>query len=403
MCGSAVKSQEAPSKIDAIPTVAEVDRIAALGDPVIRNLQITQCYHELSAALAERTGPSANWCTFATWASKQAGQTIRKEDLARTLENALDTAPAATQAAGNVAVSAQRIGAKRDAGEIQESVWDVLNPAAVIDRASDAVGRGNQKVFQEIGHEFARFFSTCLHDVAFDIGKIARFCDELRPGDPPDGQRYLRQAFTRVYQSFFESDAKTRAELLLLANVEIGLHEQTRLQPEIAEALDAAFVDPKQFTRRLIKAIFPYRGWLARLRLFFMRLLGGPTPFDAAIDVLVVVARQQARLIITEHMMTIGLSHGRRLRLGDDLSAEFPASLKQLTNPDLRALLERVDPTPDSPRETGAVDWADLPERLHFIVDLFRCYHESRDLFELPFTPDQVAALKAGRLPGGRL
>ena len=391
------------SVIDAIPTVAEVDRIAALGDPVIRNLQITQCYHELSAALAERTGPSANWCTFATWASKQAGQTIRKEDLARTLENALDTAPAATQAAGNVAVSAQRIGAKRDAGEIQESVWDVLNPAAVIDRASDAVGRGNQKVFQEIGHEFARFFSTCLHDVAFDIGKIARFCDELRPGDPPDGQRYLRQAFTRVYQSFFESDAKTRAELLLLANVEIGLHEQTRLQPEIAEALDAAFVDPKQFTRRLIKAIFPYRGWLARLRLFFMRLLGGPTPFDAAIDVLVVVARQQARLIITEHMMTIGLSRGRRLRLGDDLSAEFPASLKQLTNPDLRALLERVDPTPDSPRETGAVDWADLPERLHFIVDLFRCYHESRDLFERPFTLDQVAALKAGRLPGGRL
>jgi len=116
-----------------------------------------------------------------------------------------------------------------------------------------------------------------------------------------------------------------------------------------------------------------------------------------------VVARQQARLIITEHMMTIGLSRGRRLRLGDDLSAEFPASLKQLTNPDLRALLERVDPTPDSPRETGAVDWADLPERLHFIVDLFRCYHESRDLFERPFTLDQVAALKAGRLPGGRL
>ena len=86
---------------DTFPTVAEVDRIAALGDPAIRNLQITQCYYELSAALAERTGLSANWCTFATWASKQAGQAIRKEDLARTLENALDTAPAATQAAGN--------------------------------------------------------------------------------------------------------------------------------------------------------------------------------------------------------------------------------------------------------------------------------------------------------------
>ena len=386
-----------------IPTVAEVDRIAALVDPVIRNLHITQGYHELSAALAERTGTNANWCTFATWASKQAGQTIRKEDLARTLENALDTAPEATHAAWNVAASAQRIGTKRGAEEIQESIWDVLNPASAIDRASDAVGRGNHKVFAEIGHEFARFFSTCLHDTSFDAGKIARFCDELRSGDPPDGQRYLRQAFTRYYQSLFESDAKARAELLLLANIEIGFHEQTRLQPEIAEALDAAFVDPKQFTRRLIKAIFPYRGWLARLRLFFIRLLGGPTPFDAAIDALVAVARQQVRLIITEHMMTIGLPHGRRLWLGDDLSAEFPALLRQLVNPDLRALLERVDPTPDSTRESGAADWADLPERLHFIVDLFRCYQESSDLLEAPFTPDQVAALKAGRLPGGRL
>lgn len=33
--------------IDPVPTVADVDRVAALPDAVIRNLQITQCYHEL--------------------------------------------------------------------------------------------------------------------------------------------------------------------------------------------------------------------------------------------------------------------------------------------------------------------------------------------------------------------
>jgi hypothetical protein len=66
-------------------------------------------------------------------------------------------------------------------------------------------------------------------------------------------------------------------------------------------------------------------------------------------------------------------------------------------------LLERTDPTPDSLRETGALDWADLPDRLHFIVDLFRCYQERRALLEPPFTDEQVAALTAGRLPGGRL
>ena len=38
--------------INSLPTMVDVDRIAALSDPVIRNLQITQCYHDLAAAMA---------------------------------------------------------------------------------------------------------------------------------------------------------------------------------------------------------------------------------------------------------------------------------------------------------------------------------------------------------------
>src|SRR4030067_665887 len=77
------------------PAIFEVERIAASDDPVIRNLQITQCYHELALAMSSRTGLAANWCTFATWASRQAGQTIRKEDLGRTLEASLGSEAAA--------------------------------------------------------------------------------------------------------------------------------------------------------------------------------------------------------------------------------------------------------------------------------------------------------------------
>lgn len=171
----------------------------------------------------------------------------------------------------------------------------------------------------------------------------------------------------------------------------------------IAEALDAAFVDPKQFRNRLLKAIFPLRGWLARVRLFFMRLFGGPTPFDQALETLVATARHQAHLIITATMMTIGLPHDVRLYLGQDLNVPFPASLQQIRYPELRALLDRIDPTPDSTRDSGAVDWGDLADRIHFIVDLFRCYHESQDLFEPPFSAGQIATLKAGQLPSGRL
>jgi hypothetical protein len=42
----------------SIPTIADVEQICAQEDPVIRNLQITQCYHDL--ALAERSGWNAN-------------------------------------------------------------------------------------------------------------------------------------------------------------------------------------------------------------------------------------------------------------------------------------------------------------------------------------------------------
>jgi hypothetical protein len=387
--------------IDPIPTVAEVERVAALADPVIRNLQITQCYHELAVVMAARTGISANWCTFATWASKQAGQTIRKEDFARILEDALH--PTAMQSLPDVADSARALGSNRTQVEIQETVADVLNPLSALNRASDAVGRGNKKVYEEIGREFARFSTACLNDTVFDAEKINLFCDSLRPGDPPDGQQYLRQAFARYYQALFESDPKTRAELLLLANIEIGYHEQTRLQPEIAEALDAAFVDHRQFRLRLIKALFPYNGWLARLRLFLLRIFDRPSPFDAMLDKLFEEARRRAHRVITEYMMVIGLPGDVRLRLGHDVPAEFPDSLKHLALLDLLTLLEKIDPTPDTPGGSGAVDWARLPDRLHFIVDLFRCYHETAVLFDPPFTPEQIAAMRSGHLPEGRL
>ncbi|NTU64184.1 MAG: hypothetical protein HGB05_12485, partial [Chloroflexi bacterium] len=178
---------------------------------------------------------------------------------------------------------------------------------------------------------------------------------------------------------------------------------QTRLQPEIAEAMNAAVIDHQAFRLRLIKALFPQNGWLVRLRLFLLRVFGQPRPFDAALDSLLAEARRLAHTIVTEYMMTIGLPRDVILHLGEDVPADFPSSLKRITLPDLQTLLARIDPTPDSPRESGAVDWSALPDRLHFIVDLFRCYHESSDLLAPPFTAEQVVALKAGRLPEGRL
>ena len=49
---------------------------------MLRNLRITECYHRLSHELAAAVDAgNANWSTFATWASKTAGNWIRNEEV----------------------------------------------------------------------------------------------------------------------------------------------------------------------------------------------------------------------------------------------------------------------------------------------------------------------------------
>ncbi|WP_374689247.1 hypothetical protein [Promineifilum sp.] len=377
---------------DLIPTPDDVRRIAALDDPVLRNLQITQCYHELARALARHLPGGANWCAVATWASRQAGQSIRREDLRRALERLLRQSADAQAAAQALEAQGAAI-----AGEGPESligaalaVRDALSPAAAFSRTSDAVARGNRKVFEEIGLEFARFLALFAGGPPGESA-LATFLDGLRPSDPPEGQRYLRQAFTH-YHAALSATGKARGELMLLANLEIGLHEQTRLQPEIRAAMDAPIYEPEALRRRLLDELFPDPG--AKLRLAAARLAGRAEPLLTTCDRLVDEAQALGRLAVTELLMTLELSGGRLLRLGDDLRAEYPATLRALSNPDLCALLAPFALAPAERR-----DWSRLPERMRFIADLFRAYHEDESLFAPPFTVGQTATLKAGRRP----
>ena len=131
--------------------------------------------------------------------------------------------------------------------------------------------------------------------------------------------------------------------------------------------------------------------------------LGRPTALDLAIQALLAEVGSQLRQVITETMMTISLPSGVVLKLSEDLAVGFPELLKQITNLGSGYFLGKHDLTPDSLSDTGALDWANLPDRLHFIIDLFRCHQEYHNLFGAPFTPEQVEALKGGRLPTGRL
>jgi hypothetical protein len=385
------------------PSVEEVDRIAAMSDLVLRNLLITRSYHLLSNALARSLGTCANWCTHATWASKQAGQTIRREDLARILEIELAAAPGLSKALGEVISAAAAFGSRLDPLGMRFAGTRTLLGAVVLERVSNAISRGNHKVFAEIGREVARFLETVGEDKAFDATRIARFLEGLRPGELPEGQAALRRAFTHFYEARFESHPKARAERILLANLEIGFHEQTRLQPEIQDALESALPDREDLRKRMLQALFPRAGMLLRLRLRLPRALRRMNPLDRALDHLLDELRRLLRRTLTEVLMRLELPGGRVLRLGRDLSRSFPLSLRTIEHPELRELLKLIDPTRDSVLGSGAEDWADFNERMHFIADFFRGFQEDRSLLEPPFTPAQMNAMLAGRRPIGRL
>lgn len=388
--------------MDSIPTMDQVEAIAALENPVLRNLQITQCYLELSAGLLRITGGNANWCTFAVWASKQAGQTIRKEDLQLILEGVLRTSPGPSQALGELVSALQRLRPERNPEQIRRSIWESFNFYQAIEQTSAAVARGNRKVFAEIAWQFARFYATCLPGGA-PGGNFDDFCGSLAPGAPPDGQDYLAHAFSHLHEAILETDPHRQVELMLLSNIEIGFHEQTRLQPEIQSALDAPFLNETQFVQRLLKQLFPRSTALAlQARALLMKLLGRPPALELAVRLLLSSAQVTLRQALTEMMLSIGLP-GVRLRLWRDLQGEYPVLLRQITHPELARMLAQFDPTPDGPSGSGAVDWASLPERLHFILEFFRLYQQQEMIFSACFSPEQVREIKAGHIPQGRL
>ncbi len=364
------------------PTVADVERITALGDPVLRNLQITQCYSELSREFAARTGGEpANWCTFATWASKQAGQTIRKEDLRRAFERVFSGSPDATSVGNDALAAVADLSAKRGLKRVPDAMRQALLPDCAFERASDAVARGNRKVFEEIGREFARF-------LALPPTELATFPESLRPGDPPEGQEYLRQAFTAYTAAFHESDPKARAELILLANLAIGWHEQTRLQPEIVEAFNSPFDEPVKLRRGLLRHLLRPRFGLA-LRLLAELVPGRRTPVKKVLDELDRHVKQIAHEVVTDLLMTLSLP-GRALNLGRDVPGAFPPELATIDSADLRALLGRIDRTPDTTRGSGARSWANLTDRINYIADLFRVYQDEPRLLGDPFTAEEM-------------
>jgi len=373
----------------------EIAEIGALADPVLRNLRITQVYHELATALAQGLGPeNATWCAFATWASKTAGLSIRCEILRQAVRTqvekatGLEAALARANALGGALLSTgvlRRLQFSHVVGLLDD----------VLERVSESVAQGNRAVFVELAPVFARLLDELASDTRPDADKLARFLDAALPDAArQDG---LRQAFSAYYFARFDADPASRARHVLLGNLQAVLHEQVRLQGAIAESLDAPV---REVLKRRLQR--PVLHWVLRC----IPIAPLRRRIQQQVDELERELIDLWERVATEHLMSLDTAD-ERFALGSDVpplagQPLFPAALAELDEP-LERFLARWDRTQGRGVGSGARDWEELGERMTFIATLFRSRQQHRRLLDEPFGPEQRSALARGVVPEGPL
>jgi hypothetical protein len=366
--------------------LAEIERVSNIQTPVIRNLWITQHYHSLMGVLAEVLGAdNSNWSTFATWASKTAGQSIRGEEIPQEMRVLLTE---------QAKLHARLTGAlKILPGDWAEELDPFAVPKAVLASVSDQVAIGNLKVFAELAPLFVKFADRFRDPARLNEAELDAFATELAPGPiASGGQDWLKTAFTSYFAAARAKSPKSAAEYILHGNLLIGLHEQTRLQPFIAGAIDAPF-QPSSY-EALLDA---QPDWLER----FVR-----PAFGELLRVLNQEIRDDWERLATRYMMTLTLPRGQVMDLGEDVpvgARAFPAVLEPLEYAELIRLIKTYDPHLDSLKGSGAKNWVLIESRMAFIADLFRSRQQDTTLFDQPFTTEQLAVLAQGKVPPGPL
>jgi len=389
-----IRARSAVTQLRAAPLATPQDcaGIARTDNLVLRNLKITQMYHRLSLEMTLLIGhQDANWCTFACNASKTAGYAIRREELPLydVLAPMLRRRPRIGRAIARAQGTFDRIG-------LRARVDDML------DDVSRCISEGNLKVFAEIAPIFAGFIGRFHDAVEYDRTELEAFVRTLKPGPTPaGGQDLLAEAMTHYHDAMFERAPKRKAELILLANAKVGLHEQQRLQPNIVEGLDAPI-------RAGLGGVLG-RAATAPLRRVLPRRVGAAieAAMNAQERALLARATSVWRRMVTRRMMTLRLPYGK-VRLGRDMprlpnDELFPDVLQQLELPELVALVREYDYTADTLTGSGASDWGNLADRMNFILDLFRSRQKSLELFDQPFLYQQRLDMTANRVPVGRL
>jgi hypothetical protein len=420
---------------------ARVDEIASMPNAAMRNLYITQAYHELAQKMGEIVGCSkdACWATFGCWASKTAGTFIRGQELPRVLQLTLKRHPELARHA---------VATGQEAREVVTGLSDMLlhpfrTAAAAFARISTHtalyIGEGNRVVFAELAGSYADFIEAFgdgdLRTERLDA-LLAKYRDgktepdlvrvdhatEQITSEPRGGQGWLKDMLRTLHRAALSDDDYEKARLMLLASAYGGLHEQTRLQSYIQKSLGTVIDDVFIADLRSDAApVSKTHGFLNRIILVVGRLVAA-------------VAHRVAAEWSSRHMMKMPLPD-ETIHLGKNIRAEKGGPLYPAPLVDLEVDRELSDIWDTYHRDwshshhalkrvaaplqgrviagTAASNWGVLEQRMRLILAYFRTRQQCEALHSAPFralelkalardvklTPRQLEALSAGRLP----
>lgn len=371
----------------------QANRIVSLDkQPVLRNLLITQCYHDLSMELARVLGAgNANWCTYATWASKTAGRFIRNDEVPALFRKLLEDSHGFRRGTQRVSQGLFSFHPESTFGELD--LFEVAE--ATVGEVSGQITAGNLKVFSELAPIFARFVHL-FDGGSLDEDAAQKLLSSLRVGPSSrDGQSLLKEALEHFLAAARESDPVLKAQHMLVGNAQTGLHEQIRLQPYIAGSLNAPIENTLARIWEERSAKQADHSLLGRIHALWDRL-GASVVHDA---------KSVWNLFSAEELMTLTVP-GQVLRLGDALPPSapgrelYPVSLVQLSNHDAIELLEQYDALdPKGEGYVGASDWTLLTQRMRYILALFRSRQQESSIMQQPFAPSQLELLWQDQIP----
>ena len=343
-------------------------------DPARRNLLITQSYHDLATALSLALGQqNANWCHFACWASCTAGTFIRNEQIPGLFRSLIEKSRGYRETTERLANDIDDLPVE---GHI--TLGELIGGIAA--NISTCITQGNLAVYSELAPLFSLMIEQLPPSHIPAAEKLAAIQSTLKEGDTPSGgQQLLRDAVANYFKAQVTSDPAEKAQVILLANAQVGLHEQIRLQPYIQKSLAALFEEsiealhhnlttprPKNLKRRL---------YLAVLHLMLHPLEGK--------------LQELWEKLATDILMTLKVPD-ETLRLGKPLPPPrglplYPAALSEIRHEELRHLLLNYDALTMKKREVAAKDWTRLEERMCYILNLFRSRQQVATLFQPPF------------------